>query len=363
MRMMRWVGVFRVVLAAVAVVLASSSSTAFDKAGHFYTAYALVKTASVPPQRLLMALCAQLPDMAEDLDATVVYRTALEHAVLSPRQWSHWVSRSSVDNEDVARMVVAQQQLHALTGGQAAVMVAVAQDTLSALRQGMKWAEPDGSQLCAVGFALHFYGDTRAHRQLAAPTTMYETGLGHAGDLHYPDYALCDALADPPRVIHHCRLVGASTGRYAAWRELYEKPADSYDETPFVVPDPKLRAVLEAAVRKLAPNANDFNDWEEPDMELALNGTKAKDWASADDPYEKFISSQHSDRPCEEVLADALKTLSDLKPYSGKFTCAEVWKRYAAAVRGAFARNKADARKPLGTPFDAPILQISPLLP
>jgi hypothetical protein len=53
----------------------------------------------------------------------------------------------------------------------------------------------DSTALCALGFALHLYGDAFSHRRLDDPRVMYPPGRGHAGDLHRPDYILYEPTA------------------------------------------------------------------------------------------------------------------------------------------------------------------------
>src|SRR5262249_28965529 len=98
--------------------------------------------------------------------------------------------------ETVGRMVVVQQLLHGLTGGEAMELRAVATDVVSALRKAITAGSNDSNHLCALGFALHLTGDSFAHTRLddmakkPAERRMYPTGKGHAPDYGWPDHPL-----------------------------------------------------------------------------------------------------------------------------------------------------------------------------
>jgi len=341
--------------AALALACVVPQAPAYNEAGHFYTAYALVRTSGVDAKRMLLAFCAQLPDMTADLDAVTVYRTALTS---NPKQWLKWSNDSKAESIEVKRMIAVQQLLHALTGGDSATVEAIAKTNIATLRGQISWSDPDPNKLCALGFALHFFGDAFAHRQLRHKEKMYSTGLGHAADAHYPDYALCAALYSGVRLLQHCTRPGSDDDRYAAWQNIYSHPETTYDAEAFDVLKQMLadRGALLQKVRDLGKGANDLNDWKEGAMQDALLNS-----ADGTSDYRDFIKLQHSDRPCEKVFTDALQQLADLAPYReankrNEFTCKTIWDAYAASITGAYKAAEPKARESLGSPpldFDA----------
>lgn len=183
----------------VAVTILSCSATAYEVPGHYYTITLLMK--NLLPLRLseqqssLVAFCAQLPDIAEELDAVEVYKSAASN----PIAWAAWGSRDKVWNKNVAQMVAVQQFLHGLTGGTTEGVQTVAREIIRELSYQI-WQSDGGppsgntSALCALGFAMHLYGDSFAHRQINKPESMYPTGRGHAGHGHEPDRPLSSSF-------------------------------------------------------------------------------------------------------------------------------------------------------------------------
>jgi hypothetical protein len=183
-------------IVAAIVAICAASAAAYEVAGHYFTVLLLMK--QLLPQQLgekessLVAFCAQLPDIAEELDALEVYKGAASN----PIAWAAWGSNNKVWNKSVAQMIGVQQFLHGLTGGNAKDLQAAARELVQELSLNIPWQSGglprsgDTSGLCALGFALHLYGDSFAHRRLDDPDTMYSTGRGHAGDGHKPDRPL-----------------------------------------------------------------------------------------------------------------------------------------------------------------------------
>jgi hypothetical protein len=90
-------------------------------------------------------------------------------------------------------MVAVQQLLHGITGGDSVAEQAVARETVRQLRDKAN-TSPDLNAKCALGLALHLYGDSFAHteitwRQSARPEqgSMYPTGIGHGPEFNKPD--------------------------------------------------------------------------------------------------------------------------------------------------------------------------------
>lgn len=99
-------------------------------------------------------------------------------------------------------VVIGQQFIHGLTGGDPATITSVALDLASRLWDQAK-REPEEQKrtdlLCATGFAMHLLGDSYAHRHLldtehsSEEAPMYPTGCGHASAPdwgHKPDHPL-----------------------------------------------------------------------------------------------------------------------------------------------------------------------------
>jgi hypothetical protein len=332
-------------LVAVTLSSAGSPALAFDKAGHFYTAYALARTLQpkdTRSERLLVALCAQLPDMAADLDAAAVYRQLMKR----PLAWARWGWQDTVGSERGRKMITIQQLLHALTGGDAKATQAVALASTEAQREAADRADgtpENATKLCAYGFSLHFLGDSVAHRRMRDANRMYATGRGHLEDMSFPDYPLCGKLKDGLRVLRHCHFDPSDKPRYDAWRDIWGKAVDIFDPGGWKADEglKSRRDDLERAVAALGPDGTDWNHWQEGNMQQVLGVNNDVD------SFRKFINEQKSDRSCKAVLADALNTLQPLKVFKGKLECGAVWKAYSSVVLKAFAdndRRKADAQ-------------------
>jgi len=175
------------------VLLSYCPAVAYEESGHYYTVAAAMK--SLLPPRVaeqdssLVAFCAQLPDETYELDALQVYRA------LPWGSWGGWVLRGADTDPAVGRMVAVQQLLHGLTGGMADSLQTVAREIVhdlaaTALAGGSSTPSTHSTTLCALGFALHLYGDSFAHVRLSAADKMYPTGRGHADDFSKPDYPL-----------------------------------------------------------------------------------------------------------------------------------------------------------------------------
>lgn len=334
---------------------------AFDQAGHFYTAYALTWTAATgrsSADRLLAAFCAQLPDMAADIDATRVYKRAF---VWSPIDWARWGVADDAASPKVRKMITVQHLLHALTGGNAAAVQEVARRNTASLRAAYRADAglPERAvQLCAWGFSLHFLGDSLAHERLedtqrqraAADRQMYGTGLGHAFDGHDPDYVLCAEYVPLFSRAVSCHFTRDPERRFAAWEALWSKEASATFD-----PDSKMPGEMGLAREKLFNQvielgtsvASARNRWGEDEMRKRLLSPN-ESISQIQDFIKRFDGSSRS---CESVLAEGLATLPALNPFSG-LTCAGVWQRYERAIRDAFAKAPT-ARRALKQDFDA----------
>ena len=179
------------------------NAQAYNEGGHYYTLLALYDSlaSSASAEKIseikLEAFCAELPDLAQELDA-VTQRVR----VLKSTRDNLWGLLGSCQTTVSAHMVATQYYLHGLAGTPAAQNRNAALQLLQATDSDLRAPKLGRAQrrqlLCARGFAGHLYGDSYAHVKLsseraglfyAAPhPQMYATGLGHARDGQYPDY-------------------------------------------------------------------------------------------------------------------------------------------------------------------------------
>jgi len=177
---------------------------AYSEGGHYYTLLALFDSnaKAAPSSKLsemkLQALCSELPDMAQELDA-ITQRVR----VLQSRKDLLWGLSGQCQTTVSSHMVASQYYLHALSGAPADRIRSAANAIVKAIdgdlaKLGTKQSQERRNLICARGLAAHLYGDTFAHVKLSSEkslfysttlnTEMYETGLGHARDGHNPDY-------------------------------------------------------------------------------------------------------------------------------------------------------------------------------
>lgn len=351
-----------------ALLAACSAAAAYEQAGHFYTAFALARTAqSAFPdrERLLVSLCAQLPDMASDLDAVTVYKAA---AMANPWKWFRWASADVIDGRDLRRMITIQQLLHGLTGGRSKAVQQVAAATVDELARVAAAAEQGAARdeaLCALGFALHLQGDSYAHEQIddagqpAERRRMYVTGRGHAGDWHDPDHVFCARYVQS--VLSSARNCDFDEGpqyRFAAWRALWSGVGGVIDGLG--ERKPQAREPLLESLRALGRAATPLNQWNEGDMRQALGRRLDNDVVR----LSRFIDRHEKDQqPCRKVLEDAAS--ESLPPFTpGRaLSCADAWDRFQRVVRARFAAAPAEARKALdGNPdFENKVYCTKPL--
>lgn len=180
-----------IALAGLLLLFPAASALGYDVAGHFYTVGIVFDGVDhpLPPEAIdLITFCAWLPDETTELNAVTVYER------LSRFDWLRWEATDSGPAATVGAMVEVQQLLHALTGGESGAVTRVARRTVSDLLRDVR---PAGSptqdyvnHLCAVGFALHLYGDSFAHRVTGDLSHTYPTGGGHWAEFSHPDHLL-----------------------------------------------------------------------------------------------------------------------------------------------------------------------------
>ncbi len=162
----------------------------YQREDHYYSTRLALAASRQGPEDAVVSLCAQLADEAPELNPIESYRRMMRHPLI----YAWWSLRSIGADEPVGRMITVQQALHALTGGSSeaahAIGLAAARSTLKTAEAAPHEPEARADAYCALGFALHFYGDTFAHRRIHNPARMYPTGLGHLFDGVAPDLPL-----------------------------------------------------------------------------------------------------------------------------------------------------------------------------
>jgi hypothetical protein len=274
------------------------------------------------------ALCAQLADEAPELNAITVYQRLMKH----PFDWIAWSTRSAGPDATVGRMVTVQQMLHGLTGGSPDAVRAIAAATARGLVAKLQ-AEKDPQRRvdtqCAIGFALHLYGDSYSHTRIHNPSKMYDTGIGHFFDASKPDQPLASPL------------------RFAAWQ--------SYLTTAPTLLFSDFKSAFEpffstaAAYQRAARAANGFSHAELLDAEhsaLKVSGIDAT-------PLHHNVTGA----ACQLIADEAAQGLP-LAP-----SCEDSWTLYRQAATAAFDAWDADpahADKPSRGKVSRPFFTDSP---
>ncbi|HXS99623.1 MAG TPA: hypothetical protein VN915_03035 [Elusimicrobiota bacterium] len=309
-----------------AAVLLAGSAAAYRWDEHYYT----VRLAfGARPGGAVGALCAQLADEAPELNAIAVYRRLMKH----PLDYASWSLGGDGPDETVGRMVTVQQLLHGLTGGSpeaVRAIAAAAAKNVGARARGARDPRERADAQCALGFALHLYGDSFSHVRIKNPSKMYPTGLGHFFDATTPDIPL------------------SSRARMELWREYLAT-------APSLIPlgaGPAFEPVFAAAaeLQRRARSGNRYAGAELMHAETeALEGSGIK---------AALLEHNLSERPCQAIADAAAKGLPAAP------SCERAWTLYRDAViraLDAYDADPANAGKPsrggpkrayfLGSPF------------
>jgi hypothetical protein len=284
---------FRVLPVAAALLLARPAA-AYRWDEHYYT----VRLAFGPREGgEIGSLCAQLADESPELGAISVYRRLMKH----PLDYAAWTFGAAGPDETVGRMATIQQLLHGLTGGSPEAVRAIARETAKSLNTAARAAQDPKKRAdaqCALGFALHLYGDSYSHVRIKNPAKMYPTGLGHFFDATTPDQPLSsptrlemwrDYLAGAPSLI--------SAGIKAAFEPVFAAAAQS---------------------QRRARARNGFAREELMHAETtALEGSGIR---------AALIAHNLSEKPCQATLDAAAKGLP------ARPTCEGAWTLYRDAV-------------------------------
>ncbi len=181
----------RAPLAAVLCLAVCAPAGAYQRDEHYLSIR--VALSSLKPRldgEDVVAMCGQLADEAPELNAIEIYERLMRH----PFDYASWTLRGDGPDATVGRMVTIQQLLHGLTGGPSGAVRSVAKSAIGETFAAAQAAKGDPAArtdaLCALGFSLHLYGDSFAHRRLHNPRRMYRTGIGHLFDASTPDFPL-----------------------------------------------------------------------------------------------------------------------------------------------------------------------------
>ena len=328
-------------ISALLIVLAACYPTAhaYQQTGHFYTLDVLLHSVSPawdPDEARLIAFCAQLPDEDSQLDAISVYTTLLVH---HPVDYSAWL-RGNYSADIVRTMITVQQLLHGLTGGDAKAVQQVASDSLSVLKRNALSSSGENrvQRLCALGFGLHLYGDAFAHQQMSCTggkdCPMYDTGVGHARDFHYPDLPLCDSPASffQALALHHCDV--GHSGRTQHWIGYYSNGARLLGKTDGAgsISGDGLTQ-LQSAVWSEASAAYDWNDYAEMQTR-----NKVDQLPGIDKGVATYFTPDDSSRSCQDVVDRAGGVL--MLPAGTKLSCFSAWKAYRSVVEPALESSE-----------------------
>lgn len=291
-------------LALAAAMLGARPASAYRWDEHYYT----VRLAfGVKEGGEVAALCAQLADEAPELNAIAVYRRLMKH----PLDYAAWSLGAAGADETVGRMVTVQQLLHGLTGGSPEAVRAIAAATVKevgARARDEKDSRKRADAQCALGFALHLYGDSFSHVRLKNPSKMYPTGLGHFFDATTPDQPL------------------ASATRLEMWQEYLAT-------TPNLIPIGVQAAFgpVFAAAAELQRRARAGNQYAREELMHAETTALEGSGITA-----SVLEHNLSDRPCQAIVDAAAKGLPATP------SCEGAWALYRDAAIRALQNYDAD---------------------
>ena len=290
-----------------------ATARAYQESGHFYTVVSALEshTPAYDPaqarQARVVGFCAQLPDLASELDAI----TARVH--LSVWEQFSWGLLSQCAGEQVHRMVATQHYVHALTGADHRTTLTALQQTAQQLLAQMRQDPNDWTRACALGVAMHGVGDAFAHSRLDRGEVQYPTGLGHFRDKTHPDHP----LYDPARF------------------ELYKTYLQQVNTSLGVALSDAQLARIDAVGQTLLQQAERDKDYDEPQLIAALRGlwgNQAADWAPYDPTLERVHAGQWVlTQTCSSVVSQYATVLGV------HLDCAAVWRTYFSVARAAFS--------------------------
>jgi len=315
-------------------------ASAYQDEGHLFTTAGVVYLSAPttefvgdPPRTLtadvahnpdalrIIVLCSQLPDQTLEYDAIQVVHHSLSLGSQSGGNWLRWV----------------QQDLHALTGGSRALIRTAGEQIVTQAHHTALAGKGDFADYCALGFAIHFLGDSYAHYPFDDEGHMYKSPVGHAGDRHQPDLPAYDADGS-----HGFTNWSAYV---AALSRALELPSCSgIGACPNAISDLEMqfKAALDANIlsRDLWGELSDWraNRTEESGQtaeRAAIRNVLAKSANPAPPTTVPDATGGiiEANEPCDAYLARSLTTPGGFRFVAGNpgpGMCAEVWKRYTA---------------------------------
>jgi hypothetical protein len=273
-----------------AALLLGAPARAYQRDEHYYSARVALAAVRPPLEGAgVAAMCAQLADEAPELNAIAAYERLMRH----PFDYVVWSAGGSGPDATVGRMVTVQQLLHGLTGGPPAAVRAAAVGAVRAALAAITAAREPAARadaLCALGFSLHLYGDSFAHRRLRNPNRMYRTGIGHLFDASTPDFPLCAPdrlelwkeyagslpalLSASPRAASSARLDALLSG--LAEHQRAARPANAYSREAL-----ERQEIAELTRRGVTPAPLPLNDAKRPCQALVDDYARDRGWKEA----------------------------------------------------------------------------------
>jgi hypothetical protein len=318
------------IIALSTVVALSSAAYAYVEEGHYYSVASLgqepLPAAIVNSKQIaLIALCAQIPDLSKELDAVTLKFDSTFRFSLGGWLWGGF--GSCYDNE-IRHMVAVHHYLHALTGAPVADTEIAARRTFLHLRAA--WSHDQSPKnACALGLAIHLYGDAHAHQDLRKPDHMYEAGMGH-----FRDDILPDLLAYP--------------GRPDKWKEYVNNLGDLLQIGPSLhradllkIPYPYLDKAGSRGNRYFESNIlDDLNK---------LASTSNPSWEKLKPPVENYSHDLRQETSFDKVMSDYFPKLES----PPKFV--DVWSAFHEAAKQEFT-NKSSSFPTKGDDKFSPIV-------
>lgn len=345
-------------------------ANAFNPSGHFESVGFIVDAPLgdmqlVGGEKYVVAGCAQLPDMNQQMDAVKTYVTAMHESLTD---WIRWGASDRLGNIRLQQMFAVQQLVHGLTGGNSAAMRLVSLTTLAKLKAQISSGPNNGPQrvtnLCALGLGIHLWGDTFAHTHVTwgqdatknQALTMYPTGRGHGlAEGHLPDDILCSYYSkDGPSGDINCHegWQNSPHRRFELWMDYWSKLGTALNQTDMAsfdidatvpssvyTPD-KLKAIETSISTLYAKNGYGHLTPDGFDLVLRqgiqgiLQPDPAKRLKDAMAPFRAEIGELDKvgfmgDYPSCDAILDMLLGLQEVKKLSeGSVNCAAVWLQY-----------------------------------
>ena len=314
-------------------VAAGGIAAAYEIGGHHFTLaaiYSAGKTSwtSNHREKVLELFCAELPDLAMELDAI----TQRVHVLQARGEW-RWGLFGQCTGPKSHHMFATQYYLHSLTGDGPSATRSSADERIRCAAKKIvddidgaykkSTDETERATLsCARGFAAHLLGDSFAHSQLHSPGHRYPPGLGHWADNHDPDYMLSRDIT------------GSTNGHWEHWIKRATEILAAGSQPPAAFGE-SAKAVL--ATQQSTPS----RDFGEQALMDKLVPMVPSSWRNYEPPLEQWrppdLRNIVLTERCDDQLTKGLKNYAGVQP-----SCAAVWDYYLKAAIAAFAVNHMD---------------------